>query len=155
MSSQRHGRNRPATPSSTPAVDRTTARYLFAITILSENGSDRVTTGELQEYLEITPASVTQMAAKLAERGLVDHEKYAGITLTREGEAIAARLNRRFCLVTKFFESVLDTSIDHQTALEIGHQFPEEGVARLRELTTVSCLDLCPESEGESDCCTA
>jgi len=39
-------------------VGRSAARYLFAIAMLSGSGSDRGTTGELQEYLDVAPAIV-------------------------------------------------------------------------------------------------
>ncbi|MFC7193909.1 metal-dependent transcriptional regulator [Halosimplex aquaticum] len=66
-------------PSPEPSdVERTTARYLFAISTLSTDTEERIATGELKEYLGVTPASVTEMVAKLDERGLVDYEKYQG-----------------------------------------------------------------------------
>jgi DtxR family Mn-dependent transcriptional regulator len=153
MSSESLGTSSPPASPSPQRVDRTAARYLFAIATLSEG--DRVTTGELQEYLGVAPASVTQMVSKLAERGLVDHEKYAGVTLTDDGEAVATRVVRRFCAVTNFFDSVLETTLDEQTAFEIGYQLPEAAVDRLRERTATSCLDRCPDAGTEDSCCPA
>lgn len=155
MSSQSLGGSAPKPDLPSQAVNRTAAKYLFAISTLSKDESGRVATGEIQDYLDVSPASVTQMVTKLAERGLVDHEKYEGVYLTDEGKVIATRLTRQFCAVTSFFDSVLDTVLDEQSAFEIGYQLPDEAIDRLRELTTGSCLDVCPESSGGANCCHA
>lgn len=155
MSSQSLGGSDPKPDLPSQAVNRTAAKYLFAISTLSKDESDRVTTGEIQDYLDVSPASVTQMVTKLAERGLVDHEKYEGVYLTDDGEVIATRMIRQFCAVTNFFDSVLDTVLDEQSAFEIGYQLPDEAIDRLRDLATGSCFDICPESAEETNCCHA
>jgi Mn-dependent DtxR family transcriptional regulator len=135
----------PPTPSE---IERTPARYLFAISVLSETSEDRTTTGELRKYLDVTPASVTEMLSKLDDRGLVDHERYRGAKLTDRGEALAMRVSWRFCVVTRFFDSELDTRLDESTAFDIGFVLPKNGVSRLRELSGSPCLDLCPEARN-------
>jgi len=140
------------TPGS-PPIDRTAARYLFAVATLSADGEARVTTGDLGDRLDVAPASVTEMCSKLDGRGLVDHEKYRGVTLTERGETVAARVGWRVCAVTTFFDSVLETDLDDRTAFEIGLVLPREGVARLRELGGSPCLDLCPAATGGADRC--
>jgi len=97
-------------------VERTTARYVFTISTLSTGSDDRVTTGELHEYLDVAPASVTEMVAKLGERGLVDYEKYRGVRLTGQGRELATGIAWRLCVVTSFFDSVLDANLDEDTA---------------------------------------
>jgi len=132
-------------------VERSAARYLFAIAMLSGSGSDRVTTGELQKYLDVAPASVTGMISKLADRGLIEYEKYQGVTLTDRGETIATRAGWRFCVVSTFFDSVLGTTLDEEMAFDIGIVLPKRGVFRLRSLADSACLDLCPESSDDTD----
>lgn len=127
-------------------VDRSNARYLLAISMLSEGSSERVTTGEIRNYLDVAPASVTEMVAKLGERGFVDYEKYQGVRLTSSGEELASRFAWRFCVVTSFFDSVLDTTLEDRTAFDIGFTLPEKGVYRLRERVSTPCLETCPES---------
>lgn len=134
-------------------VARSEARYLLAISVLSESGTDRITTGELQEHLNVTPASVTEMVSKLDDRELVDYEKYQGVTLAEQGEDLAARVGWRFCVVSTFFDSVLDTTLDDETAFDIGFVLPKTGVFRLRNLVGPTCLGLCPESRGDPGSC--
>jgi DtxR family Mn-dependent transcriptional regulator len=55
-------------------VERTAARYLFTISQLSTDANDRITTGEIQKPLDVSPASVTEMVARLDEHGYVDYK---------------------------------------------------------------------------------
>lgn len=151
MSSDSRGSTAGPSPRSA-AVGRATARYLLAVSVCAEGR--RATTGDLQEYLGVTPASVTEMLGKLDDRGLLDYEKYDGAVLTEAGERIATRIARRYCVVETFFESVLETQLDEETAFEIGYLVPEDGVARLRALASTACLDCCPEA-ASSDSCSA
>lgn len=134
-------------------IERSAARYLFAVSILSENSEERIKTGELKDYLDVTPASVTEMISRLDERGLTDYEKYQGVTLTNRGEAIARQTAWRFCIVSTYFDSELDTTLDEQTAFDIAFTLPRDGVFSLRDLVSSPCLRLCPESGGEFDEC--
>lgn len=138
-------------PPSLSDVGRGTARYLFGIAVLSESGTERITTGELQEYLNVAPASVTEMVSKLDDRGLVDYEKYHGVTLTDHGKALAKQAGWRFCVVSTFFESVLETTLDDETAFDIGFVLPKDGLFRLRALVDSTCLGLCPEPNGNGN----
>lgn len=138
-----------------PDVERTTARYLFVISTLSNDTEERIATGELNEHLDVTPASVTEMVAKLDERGLVDYEKYQGVRLADRGEEFASCIAWRLCIVTSFFDSVLDTNLDEETAFDIGFTLPEDGVYRLRERIETSCLEICPESARHETRCLA
>lgn len=133
-------------------IERSAARYLFAVSILSETG-ERIKTGELKDYLDVTPASATEMISKLDERGLTDYEKYHGVTLTKRGEAIARQTAWRFCIVSTYFDTELDTALDEQMAFNIAFTLPRDGVFSLRDLVSSPCLRLCPESGGGFDEC--
>ncbi|GCF15171.1 iron-dependent repressor [Haloarcula mannanilytica] len=134
-------------------IERSAGRYLFAISVLSGPSTDRVTTGELQEFLAVTPASVTEMVGKLDERGLVDYEKYQGVRLTDRGATLASEVGWRFCVVSTFFDSELDTTLDDETAFDIGFVLPKNGLFRLRNRVDSACLGLCPESGGDGERC--
>lgn len=103
----------------------------------------------------MSPASVTEMLSKLDDRGLVDYEKYRGVTLTDQGASLAADVGWRYCVVSTFFETVLDAPIDEETAFDVGFLLPKPGVFRLRELVDSACLGLCPETSEEGDGCVA
>lgn len=145
----------PSGSSLSSKIERSAARYLFAVSILSNSSRTRVTTGELQEQLDVAPSSVTEMISKLDDRGLVDYEKYQGVRLTDRGAAIAERIGRRFCVVSTFFESELDTMLDDRTAFDIGYALPEDGVFGLHDLVGSRCLGMCPEADGSDDECVA
>lgn len=136
-------------------MERSTARYLYAISVLAESRTDRVSTGELREYLGVAAASVTEMVAKLDDRELVEYEKYRGVTLTDRGKTVATQAGWRFCVVATFFDSVLDTDLDEETAFDIGFVLPKTGVFRLRTLVDSACLGLCPDSSGDTEQCVA
>lgn len=135
------------------AVSSRPGRYLLAINWLTDGTDDRVTTGQLREYLEVSPASVSEMISQLDDQALVTHEPYRGVELTPEGEAIADVLAWRLCVVTNFFESVLETDLSEATAYEIGFTLPEAGVCRLAELLAHPCTDDCQGTEQDYDGC--
>ncbi len=59
----------------------------------------RVTTNALAEMLNISAPSVTDMARRMVEIGLIDYRKYHGVRLTEEGLGIALNLIRRHRLI--------------------------------------------------------
>jgi len=136
-------------------IEPTAARYLFAIFRSSTDVKNLVKTGQIREYLGVTPASVTEMITKLDADGYVNYEKYQGVRLTSRGEAVAERVSWRFCIVSSFFDSALDLNLDEQTAFEIGFRLPREAIVSLRELITAPCFGVCPESGGSSERCIA
>ncbi|WP_135365066.1 metal-dependent transcriptional regulator [Halosimplex halophilum] len=154
MSSEPRSGPSPSVGSSLSAVERREARYLFAVSLYAE-ADERVTTGDLGDHLDVAAASVTEMVSKLDERGLVDYEKYRGVRLTDRGETVAARAGWRYCVVSTFFDSVLETTLDEGTAFDIGFALPDDGVHRLRALVDSACLGLCPDAGGDGEPCGA
>ena len=59
--------------------------YLKAIYMLSARGGE-VNNSALASYLEVSPASATNMVKKLAELALVEYTPYQSVTLTETGE---------------------------------------------------------------------
>lgn len=135
------------------SVDARPGRYLLAIHRRRESEGERVSTGALRDALDVTGTTVTEMVRKLDDRGLVDHEKYAGVRLTDRGAAVARHLAWRFCVVTNFFTATLDTDLGAETSYEISATLPDDGLARLRELTDHPCIEECPETSQEYDGC--
>lgn len=155
MSSEQQAGTAPPPTPPLADIERGAARYLFAIAVLSRSGTGRVTTGELHEQLDVAQPSVTGMVSKLDDRGLVDYEKYEGVTLTDRGESLARQVGWRLCVVSTFFDSELDTTLDDRMAFAIGFALPERGVRRLRELVGSACLGRCPEADGDAERCAA
>ena len=67
-----------------PGLSRSVEDYLKAIYTLNERG-EAAGTSLLAQALEVQPASVSGMIRRLAEDGLVEHEPYRGVRLTRLG----------------------------------------------------------------------
>jgi len=87
-------------------LSATIEEYLEWIYRLSKE-QDEVTTTDLARSLKVSPASVTGMVKRLAERGLIYHEKYHGITLSPEGRENALATIRRHGLLEVLLVDVL------------------------------------------------
>jgi DtxR family Mn-dependent transcriptional regulator len=127
--------------------------YLLTVSRLSSREERWVRTGELADRLDIAPASVTEMAGRLAEGSFLEYEPYAGVEVTPRGERIAESLAWRQCVVTSFFDRILSYDIDGYTAYRIGYTVPEGGIRRLREWFDNPCPDTCRRVEREDDDC--
>lgn len=68
----------------------------------------RVSTNDLSERLGISAPSVTDMAQRMMNEGLVDYQKYRGVRLTGDGERIALHVVRRHRLIELFLVRELD-----------------------------------------------
>lgn len=96
--------------------------YLETICKLEQDASP-VTTSSLARQLGISPASVSEMAMKLAEQGLVTREPYKGVALTAKGKHQALILIRRHRLWECFLTDMLGLSWDqvHEEACRLEH----------------------------------
>lgn len=120
--------------------------YLKAVYIL-EADHERVTTTSLAARLDVTAASASWMAKRLADDGLVDHARYHGVRLTRQGMAIALRVLRRHRLVEAYLHEVLGFSWDevHEEAERLEHCVSE----RLEERLAVVLGDPLRDPHGD------
>jgi len=101
--------------------------YLEALYTLSRNG-EKVTTTRISEYLNIAPASVTEMLKKLAEKGYADYSPYQGATLTGKGLEIGKKMSRKHRLLETFLHDVLRIGKDkvHAQACDMEHSLSDE-----------------------------
>jgi DtxR family transcriptional regulator, Mn-dependent transcriptional regulator len=111
----------------------TEENYLKAIFKISEREKKSASTNSIAKHLETTAASVTDMLKRLAEKELINYEKYKGVTLTNEGIKIATSLIRRHRLWEVFLVEKLrfDWQHVHDIAEELEHIYSEELIARL------------------------
>ena len=68
--------------------------YLISILRLSD-GNRNIKTTELASFMNVSPASVTEMTKTLAKEGLVVYERYKGIKLSDEGMKVARQLRKK------------------------------------------------------------
>lgn len=73
--------------------------YLKVIYAHTEWQPEPITSGALAARLGLAASSVTEMVKKLVLQGLVVHEPYGEVELTREGTVLALRIIRRHRLI--------------------------------------------------------
>jgi DtxR family Mn-dependent transcriptional regulator len=118
------------------AADRAVAEYLKHIFKLEEREGPRenpVQTSELAHAMNLTAPAVTEMAKKLAERGIVDYTPYHGLRLTDEGRREATKALRRHRIVERFLTDMLGFpwSDAHELAVQFEHELPKRVEDRL------------------------
>jgi DtxR family transcriptional regulator, Mn-dependent transcriptional regulator len=109
--------------------------YLKALYQL--HGDQRpVPTRELAQRLGISSPSVSEMVTRLTAQGLVEHDRYRGQQLTREGRKVALELVRHHRLLEMFLVQVLGYSWDevHDEAERLEHVISERMEKRIFEL---------------------
>ena len=109
--------------------------YLKSLYLLG--GDERpVPTRELAQRLGISSPSVSEMVTRLTAQGLVEHDRYRGQQLTREGRRIALELVRHHRLLEMFLVRVLGYSWDevHDEAERLEHVISERMEQRIFEL---------------------
>ena len=109
--------------------------YLKALYHL--HGDSRpVPTRDLAQRLGISSPSVSEMVTRLTAQGLVEHDRYRGQQLTREGRKVALELVRHHRLLEMFLVQVLGYSWDevHEEAERLEHEISERMEQRIFEL---------------------
>ena len=99
--------------------------YLKAIYKLAEAEPETtgVSTNRIAAALDTRAASVTDMLRRLADKGLLNYEKYRGVQLTAEGQRLALLTIRKHRLWEVFLVQQLGFSWDevHEVAEELEH----------------------------------
>jgi DtxR family transcriptional regulator, Mn-dependent transcriptional regulator len=109
--------------------------YLKALYQL--HGDQRpVPTRELARRLGISSPSVSEMVTRLSAQGLVEHDRYRGQQLTREGRRVALQLVRHHRLLEMFLVEILGYSWDevHEEAERLEHVISERMEQRIFDL---------------------
>ena len=105
---------------------------LKAIYRLTRDGSE-AHTGALADVLGLSPGTVTTTVKRLADRNLVDHRPYQGVSFTPEGQQTAVAAIRRHRIVERFLADMLGYAWNQADKLAIGfeHELPDEVLERL------------------------
>ncbi|MDF0532045.1 metal-dependent transcriptional regulator [Tsukamurella sp. 8F] len=112
-----------------------TQDYLKRIWTAQEWAPTKVSTKSLAESLGVSASTASEAIRKLADQGLVDHEKYGAVTLTDAGRAAAVTMVRRHRLLETFLVRELGYGWDevHDEAEILEHAVSERFLARLDE----------------------
>lgn len=107
--------------------------YLKVIWTAQEWSPDKVSTKMLAERLGVSPSTASESVRKLAEQGLVDHEKYGAVSLTEQGRRAAVAMVRRHRLLETFLVRELGYSWDevHDEAEVLEHAVTDRLMARM------------------------
>ncbi|HET9940755.1 MAG TPA: metal-dependent transcriptional regulator, partial [Candidatus Eisenbacteria bacterium] len=117
------------------------AHYLMAISALSQNGGASVSA--IAERLGVSKAGVTSMLRTLKTRGLVDHERYGDVQLTKVGQRLAMRTERSRDVLTRFFVETLgvEPSAAEEDACMIEHLVSVSSMVELLRMTAFLASD--------------
>ena len=92
-------------------------------------------TKELSEIMHVVPGSITNTIQHLESHGLITHEPYRGVKLTREGEKIALNIIRKHRLAERLLTDILhaEWSNVHDDACKLEHALTKNMVSLLEE----------------------
>lgn len=115
-----------------PALTGPVEDYLKVIYELERSG-EPAETNAIARLLKIAPASVSGMVRRLAEHGLITHERYHGASLTAAGRRAALRTLRRHRVIEAYLTSALGYSWDrvHDEAERLEHAASDELIDRM------------------------
>ncbi len=115
-----------------PALTAPVEDYLKIIYDLSTQAGAAGTT-EIAAALGIAPPSVSGMIRRLADHGLITHEPYRGVRLTKSGRRAALRTIRRHRVIEAYLTKALGYPWDlvHAEAERLEHAASDELVDRM------------------------
>lgn len=110
----------------------TVENYLKTIYNINTSGKE-ASTNEIASKVDAKAASVTDMIKKLSDEGLVNYEKYKGVSLTTKGSEIALNIIRKHRLWEVFLVEKMnfDWSEVHDIAEQLEHIKSVELTSRL------------------------
>jgi DtxR family transcriptional regulator, Mn-dependent transcriptional regulator len=117
---------------SAPELTGPVEDYLKAIYEL-ERAGQAAETNAIAKLLGIAPASVSGMMRRLAEQGLISHERYRGARLTSAGRRAALKTLRRHRVIEAYLTTALGYSWDrvHDEAERLEHAASDELIDRM------------------------
>lgn len=118
----------------TPPVTAPVEDYLKVIFELENASPGGVAgTNEIASELGFAPASVSGMVRRLAEQGLITHERYRGVRLTKAGRRAALRTIRRHRVIEAYLTTALGYPWDrvHDEAERLEHAASDELIDRM------------------------
>ena len=108
--------------------------YLKAVYDIELAGG-AATTSDLAARLGVAPASVSGMVRRLADQGLLEHERYRGVRLTTAGRRAALMTLRRHRVIEAYLTQALGYPWDrvHDEAERLEHAASDELIDRMAQ----------------------
>lgn len=115
-------------------------KVIYHLSLVSPKG---VSTNAIAATLETKASSVTDMLKKLADKKLVEYQKYQGVSLTTDGSTCAKMIVRKHRLWEVFLVNKLGFTWDevHEIAEELEHIKSEKLINKLDEFLDFPTLD--------------
>jgi DtxR family Mn-dependent transcriptional regulator len=106
--------------------------YLEMVSFLADEGEVRVT--DIAARLHVSKPSVLTALKLLEEQGLIEHERYRTVSLTRQGVIRADEIRDRHNFLTQFLHDVVGVSADiaEKDACKMEHILSEETLLKMR-----------------------
>ncbi len=122
--------------------------YIEAIYLINRK-KKVVRVKEIAKFLGVKTPSVVDAVSKLQDRGLIVHEKYGYLYLTKKGIEIAKSIYKKHEEVYKFLNQFLgmNKSISEKDACEIEHYISKETLDRIIKL--MEYIESAPEGYPE------
>lgn len=122
-------------PAGSADTDLTTVAqdYLKVIWTAQEWSHEKVSTKMLAERMGVSASTASESIRKLADQGLVDHEKYGAVTLTDHGRKAAVLMVRRHRLLETYLVNELGYGWDevHDEAEVLEHAMSDLLLAKI------------------------
>lgn len=118
------------------SVPAKTQDYLKIIFDLTERNGGVAALGDVAERMGQRPSTTTEGVKRLAEKDLVVHQRYAGISLTDTGREVAIAMARRHRLLETYLVECLGYRWDevHDEADALEHAVSETFISRIDAL---------------------
>jgi Mn-dependent DtxR family transcriptional regulator len=130
----------------------TQAQYLKTIYLVQDETDGPASTGDIADNLGVSPASANEMIGKLESRGLAEHEKYKGVSLTDQGIGRARDALQTYCIIERFLLEVLEVEEFQAEARQLESVIDETVAERLD--TIIDRAECCPDCfDAEADAC--
>ncbi len=110
--------------------------YLEMVSFLADEGEVRIT--DIALRLGVSKPSVFTALKILEEQGLLEHERYKGVSLTAKGKIRAKEIRKRHNFLTSFLHDVLGVSAvtAEQDACKLEHVLSEETIEKMKILAS-------------------
>ncbi|MCL4450261.1 MAG: metal-dependent transcriptional regulator [Candidatus Thermoplasmatota archaeon] len=91
---------------------------------------------EIAEFLRVTPASVSQMLTKLSNDGLINYQKYRGMTISEKGMKVLENLNKKESSIYDLLKMVgCDEATAKEKACFFEHFIDDDLAEKFRNFT--------------------
>jgi DtxR family Mn-dependent transcriptional regulator len=129
---------------SDPLLSESIQNYLKVIYKLEKN-LEEASTSDIAKELNISSASVTGMLKRLSAMRLVNYNSYKGVTLTKDGKALALEVIRHHRLIEVYLRQSLGYKLAkiHDEACKLEHYVSKDFIDKITEILDDPEFDPC------------